>query len=97
VPDKEIPCRTRRFITPTPGRNTPRSTSPKTLQLHSLNPSTGAVGDAYDNALAQTTIGLYKTNASATTRPFAGPLTSLGSVETLTADSVHWYNTSRRT
>ena len=26
-----------------------------------VNPSVGSVGDAYDNALAETTIGLYKT------------------------------------
>jgi putative transposase len=33
----------------------------ETLQLHGIDPSIGTVGDAYDNALAETTIGLYKT------------------------------------
>ena len=33
----------------------------ETLTLSDLRPSIGSVGDAYDNALAETTIGLYKT------------------------------------
>jgi transposase InsO family protein len=33
----------------------------ETLHLHGLSPSIGTVGDAYDNALAENTIGLYKT------------------------------------
>jgi putative transposase len=33
----------------------------ETLQLHGIDPSIGTVGDAYDNALAETTIGIYKT------------------------------------
>jgi transposase InsO family protein len=32
-----------------------------TLMLAGLTPSVGTVGDALDNALAETTIGLYKT------------------------------------
>ena len=32
----------------------------ETLLLEGLTPSIGTVGDAYDNALAETTIGLYK-------------------------------------
>jgi putative transposase len=32
----------------------------ETLTLAGLNPSIGTVGDALDNALAKTTIGLYK-------------------------------------
>lgn len=32
----------------------------ETLMLSSLRPSIGSVGDAFDNALAETTIGLYK-------------------------------------
>ncbi|WP_344166086.1 IS3 family transposase, partial [Kribbella yunnanensis] len=68
----------------------------ETLQLHGLSPSIGTVGDAYDNALAETTIGLYKTECIRDDSPFRrGPLTGLASVETITADWVHWYNTSR--
>lgn len=36
----------------------------ETLSLSGIRPSVGSVGDAYDNALAETTIGLYKTSAS---------------------------------
>ncbi|WP_442913232.1 IS3 family transposase [Kribbella sp. CA-293567] len=68
----------------------------ETLQLHGLNPSIGTVADAYDNALAETTIGLYKTECIRDDSPFRrGPLTSLSTVEAITADWVHWYNTSR--
>jgi putative transposase len=68
----------------------------ETLQLHGIDPSIGTVGDAYDNALAETTIGLYKTECIRDDSPFRrGPLTGLGTVEAITADWVHWYNTSR--
>jgi putative transposase len=68
----------------------------ETLQLHGLSPSIGTIGDAYDNALAETTIGLYKTECIRDDSPFRrGPLTSLGDLEAITADWVHWYNTSR--
>jgi putative transposase len=68
----------------------------ESLQLHGLTPSIGSVGDAYDNALAETTIGLYKTECIRTDSPFrAGPLRSLGDVEHITSAWVHWYNTSR--
>jgi putative transposase len=68
----------------------------ETLQLHDLSPSIGSVGDAYDNALAETTIGLYKTECIRDDSPFRrGPLTGLGNLEAITADWVHWYNTSR--
>jgi putative transposase len=68
----------------------------ETLQLHGLSPSIGTVGDAYDNALAETTIGLYKTECIRDDSPFRrGPLTSLATIEAITADWVHWYNTRR--
>lgn len=68
----------------------------KTLMLAGLKPSIGSVGDAYDNALAETTIGLYKTEAVRKDSPFRrGPLHRLADVELLTADWVGWYNTSR--
>ena len=63
--------------------------------LAGLIPSVGSVGDAYDNALAETTIGHYKTEAVRADSPFRrGPLHRLADVELLTADWVHWYNTS---
>ena len=68
----------------------------ETLMLAGLKPSVGSVGDAFDNALAETTIGLYKTEAVREDSPFRyGPLHRLADVELLTADWVHWYNASR--
>ena len=59
-------------------------------------PSIGAVGDAFDNALAETTIGLYKAEAVRDDSPFRrGPLHRLTDVELLTAQWVHWYNHER--
>ena len=68
----------------------------ETLHLHGISPSIGTVGDAYDNALAETTIGLYKTECIRDDSPFRrGPLTGLSDVEAITAAWVHWYNTTR--
>jgi transposase InsO family protein len=68
----------------------------ETLALSGLVASIGSVGDAFDNALAETTIGLYKTEAIRDDSPFrTGPLRRLADVEALTAAWVHWYNTSR--
>ena len=68
----------------------------ETLELSGLIPSIGTVGDAYDNALAETTIGLFKTEAVRDDSPFrTGPLSGVGDVEHLTAVWVGWYNTSR--
>ncbi|QTI69866.1 IS3 family transposase [Gordonia polyisoprenivorans] len=68
----------------------------ETLELSGLLASIGTVGDAYDNALAETTIGLYKTEAVREDSPFrTGPLRRVGDVEHLTARWVHWYNTRR--
>ena len=51
--------------------------------------SIGTVGDAFDNALAETTIGLYKTEAIRDDSPFRrGPLSRLTDVELLTAEWV---------
>ncbi len=68
----------------------------ETLSLSGLVASIGSVGDAFDNALAETTIGLYKTEAIRDDSPFrCGPLRRIADVESLTAAWVHWYNTSR--
>ena len=68
----------------------------ETLSLSGLVPSIGSVGDAFDNALAETTIGLYKTEAVRADSPFRrGPPGSAGRRRTTTADWVHWYNTDR--
>jgi putative transposase len=66
------------------------------LLLAGMIPSIGSVGDAYDNALAETTIGLYKHECIRADSPFRrGPLATLSDVEQITADWVHWYNQRR--
>ena len=61
-----------------------------------LVPSIGSVGDAFGNALAETTIGLYENEAIRDDSPFRrGPLHRLADVELLTADWVGWYNSDR--
>ena len=51
--------------------------------LSGLQPSVGSVGDAYDNALAETTIGLYKNECIRADSPFRrGPLRTLADVDT---------------
>lgn len=68
----------------------------ETLALSGLRPSIGSVGDAYDNALAETTIGLYKTECVRADSPFRrAPLRTLSDVELITAEWVHWFNTAR--
>jgi putative transposase len=68
----------------------------ETLTLSGLRPSIGSVGDAYDNALAETTIGLYKNECIRADSPFRrGPLRNLADVELITADYVAWYNQQR--
>jgi putative transposase len=67
-----------------------------TLLLEGLIPSVGSVGDALDNALAETTIGLYKTECVRDGSPFrTGPIATLADLEEITSAWVHWYNTAR--
>jgi len=59
--------------------------------LAGLTGSVGTVGDAYDNALAETTIGLYKTECIRAGAPFRnGPVRTLGDLEEITSAWVHW-------
>jgi len=68
----------------------------ETLFLEGFLPSIGTVGDAFDNALAETTIGLYKHECVRADSPFRiGPLDRLSDLEMITADWVNWYNTRR--
>ncbi len=53
--------------------------------------SIGTVGDAYDNALMESMIGLYKTELIER----RGPWRSLTDVEITTAEWVDWYNNRR--
>ena len=56
-------------------------------------PSIGSVGDSYDNALAETVNGLYKTELIR--GPDQGPWRTVEDVELATLSWVHWYNTER--
>lgn len=56
-------------------------------------PSVGSVGDSYDNALAESVIGLYK--AELIRGPHQGPWDSATDVELATLGWVHWHNSQR--
>ena len=56
-----------------------------------IAPSVGSVGDSYDNALAESIIGLYKTELIAR----RGPWRTCEAVELATLEWVHWYNHRR--
>jgi putative transposase len=56
-----------------------------------VDPSVGSVGDAYDNALAETTIGLYKAEKINRRGPWRTP----SDVELATLEWVDWYNHER--
>ena len=64
--------------------------------LEGIAASIGSVGDAYDNALAETTIGLFKTEAVGRGSPFLnGPLRTTDDVEYTTMERVDWFNNRR--
>jgi putative transposase len=56
-----------------------------------IEPSVGSVGDSYDNALAETIIGLYKTELIHR----RGPWRNVEAVEFATLEWVHWFNHRR--
>jgi putative transposase len=58
-----------------------------------IAPSIGTVGDALDNALMESTIGLYKTELIEHDRTHSW--SGRAEVERETASWVHWYNTTR--
>jgi len=61
------------------------------LAAAGAQPSVGTVGDAYDNALAESVIGLFKTELI---KP-GGPWRTAEQVELATLDYVDWYNHRR--
>jgi transposase InsO family protein len=56
-----------------------------------IEPSVGSVGDSYDNALAESVIGLYKTEVIYR----RGPWKHLEAVEFATLEWVDWFNNRR--
>jgi len=61
------------------------------LKQAGLEPSVGSVGDSYDNALAESIIGLYKTEVIRR----RGPWRDIEAVEFATLEWVHWFNHRR--
>jgi putative transposase len=61
------------------------------LDAAGIKPSTGAVGSSFDNALAESVIGLYKTELIKPRRPWKG----LDDLEIATAEWVDWFNHRR--
>ena len=56
-----------------------------------VDPSVGSVGDAYDNALAESTVGSFKNELIRR----QGPWRNVDQVEIETLNWVHWFNTER--
>jgi putative transposase len=56
-----------------------------------VQPSVGTTGDSYDNALAETIIGLYKTEVI----HHRGPWRNIDAVEYATLEWVDWFNNRR--
>jgi transposase InsO family protein len=56
-----------------------------------IEPSVGSVGDSYDNALAETVIGLFKTEVIRR----RGPWRHAEAVEFATVEWVDWFNHRR--
>jgi putative transposase len=61
------------------------------LAAAGIAPSVGSVGDSYDNALAESIIGLYKTEVIGHLGPWETP----ARVEAATSEWAGWYNTRR--
>ena len=62
------------------------------LSESGIEPSVGSRGDSYDNALAESVIGLYKTEVIRKDGPWKG----VDDVAFATLDWVSWFNEQRR-
>jgi len=65
------------------------------LTLEGIDASIGTVGDAYDNALMESIIGLFKTEAIRPGPFHTGPLKNISDVEFTTMAWVDWFNHRR--
>ena len=61
------------------------------LKQAGVEPSVGSVGDSYNNALAESVIGLYKTKVI----DRRGPWRNLGDVKIAPLEWVDWFNNRR--
>ena len=80
---------------PMRARSTPRLAFTEELAEAGIAGSIGTVGDALDNALMESTIGLYKTECIMPMRARYGTGRGLREVERETAEWVRWYNHER--
>ena len=78
-------------ITPTPVRRYLSIRCTERLRDAGIEPSVGSVGDSYDNAMAETINGLYKTELIRRQGPWRG----LDDVEYATLEWVDWLNHRR--
>ena len=76
-----------------PSATRPASNYPGNVRLAGAGAlaSIGTVGDSYDNALAESVIGLYKTECVR----LDGPFKTVDELELATLSWVHWYNHQR--
>lgn len=65
------------------------------LALEGIAPSIGSIGDAYDNGLMESIIGLYKTECVRPGPFHTEPLRTLADVEYATLAWVDWWNNQR--
>jgi transposase InsO family protein len=65
------------------------------LAIEGIHPSIGTVGDAFDNALMESIIGLFKTECYRTTVFHPGAYKTIADVEYAVAGWVDWYNHRR--
>jgi transposase InsO family protein len=85
------PARKAWCITATEVASICRSVTPERLAEAQIESSVGSVGDSYDNAMAESIIGLYKTEMIWP----RGPWKNLDEVEYATLEWVNWYNNQR--
>ena len=78
-------------ITPTPDRQYTSIRYTERLAEAGAKPSIGSVGDSYDNAMAESIIGLFKTELIRR----QGPWRTLDDVEIATLEWVDWFNNRR--
>ena len=76
-----------------PAASSPRSATANASPSSAPSPRSARVGDSYDNALAETVNGLYKTELIR--GPGQGPWRTVDDVELATLGWVHWHNTER--
>lgn len=90
------PCRGRLVHPSDAGSQFTSVSFAETLALEGIAASIGSIGDAYDNALAESTIGLFKNEAIRDGSPFrTGALRTIDDVEWITTDWVDWHNARR--